>query len=147
LGDGLYLRIRKSSKTYIIRKTVHKKAQVITLGKSPTLYFRIAKLEGMKYLFEFIERGFSRFLVQGIIHSLQVGHERLTVLQNDLTQRVTDMVNDAELHFCFRIDRLDRIGQACQSIDRGDQDILHLAILQIAQHTQLEVVTLALGEI
>ena len=30
LGDGLYLRVRKSSKTYIRRKTVGKKAQVIT---------------------------------------------------------------------------------------------------------------------
>jgi hypothetical protein len=48
LGDGLYLRVRKSSKTYIIRKTVDKKAQVITLGKSPAL----SKLDAMKYLHE-----------------------------------------------------------------------------------------------
>jgi len=52
LGDGLYLRVRKSSKTYIIRKTVNKKAQVITLGKSPTLSLRKARLEAMKYAVE-----------------------------------------------------------------------------------------------
>jgi len=52
LGDGLYLRVRKSSKTYIIRKTVGKKAQVITLGKSPDLSMRQAKLEAMEYSLE-----------------------------------------------------------------------------------------------
>jgi len=51
-GDGLYLRVRKSSKTYIIRKTVNKKAQVITLGKSPALSLRKARLEAMKYAVE-----------------------------------------------------------------------------------------------
>ena len=51
-GDGLSLRVRKSSKTYIIRKTVNKKAQIITLGKSPTLSLRKAKLQAMKYLLE-----------------------------------------------------------------------------------------------
>jgi len=52
LGEGLYIRVRKASKTYIIRKTVDMKAQVITLGKSPTLSLRQAKLEAMKYLLE-----------------------------------------------------------------------------------------------
>ena len=52
LGDGLYLRVRKASKTYIIRKTIDMKAQVITLGKSPALPLRQAKLEAMKYLLE-----------------------------------------------------------------------------------------------
>ncbi len=51
-GDGLYLRVRKSSKTYIIRKTINKKAQVITLGKSPTLSLRKARLEAMRYTLE-----------------------------------------------------------------------------------------------
>ena len=49
LGDGLYLGVRKASKTYIIRKTIDMKAQVITLGKSPTLSLRQAKLEAMNY--------------------------------------------------------------------------------------------------
>ena len=51
-GDGLYLRVRKSSKTYIIRKTINKKAQVITLGKSPALSLRKARLEAMLYVLE-----------------------------------------------------------------------------------------------
>jgi len=50
LDDGLYLMIRKSSKTYIIRKTVNKKAQVITLGKHPALSLRKAKSETRKIL-------------------------------------------------------------------------------------------------
>lgn len=49
--DGnLYIRLRKSSTTYIIRKTVNKKAQVITLGKHPALKLRKAKVEATKYL-------------------------------------------------------------------------------------------------
>jgi len=49
--DGnLYIRLRKASTSYIIRKTVNKKAQVITLGKHPALSLRTAKFEASKYL-------------------------------------------------------------------------------------------------
>lgn len=49
--DGnLYIRLRKSSTTYIIRKTVNKKAQVFTLGNHPTLSLRKAKADAGKYL-------------------------------------------------------------------------------------------------
>ena len=44
-GNSLSLRQRKSSKTYIVRKMINKKPQVITLGKSPDLSLRQAKLE------------------------------------------------------------------------------------------------------
>lgn len=50
VGDNLYIRLRKASTTYIIRKTVNRKAQVITLGKHPALSLKKAKLEAGKYL-------------------------------------------------------------------------------------------------
>lgn len=52
LESGLYLNIRRSSKTYIIRKTTNGKQHVITLGKSPVLSLREARLEAAKYVLE-----------------------------------------------------------------------------------------------
>ncbi len=48
LGGGLYLNLRRSSKTYIVRKTEHGKATVITLGKHDTLSLKDAKSKAMK---------------------------------------------------------------------------------------------------
>jgi len=50
VDDNLYIRLRKASTTYIIRKTMNKKAQVITLGKHPALSLRKAKSGAQKYL-------------------------------------------------------------------------------------------------
>ncbi|MCP4075566.1 MAG: integrase family protein [Gammaproteobacteria bacterium] len=50
VSDNLYVRLRKTNTTYIIRKTVNKKAQVITLGKHPALKLAKAKTESLKYL-------------------------------------------------------------------------------------------------
>ena len=49
IDHGLYVNIRRSSKTYLIRKTVHGKAQVITLGTSPELSLREARLRAAGY--------------------------------------------------------------------------------------------------
>lgn len=43
VGDNLYLRIRKSSKTYLYRKMVNNKTQFVTLGKHPILKLKEAK--------------------------------------------------------------------------------------------------------
>jgi len=43
VGDNLYLRVRKLSKTYLYRKMVNNKTQFITLGKHPTLKLKEAK--------------------------------------------------------------------------------------------------------
>ena len=48
LGDGLYLNIRKSSKTYIIRKMVNVRVTVTTLGKSPALSLKLARLKALQ---------------------------------------------------------------------------------------------------
>ncbi|MCU7835334.1 MAG: integrase family protein [gamma proteobacterium symbiont of Taylorina sp.] len=45
LGGGLYIRIKKTKKVYIIRKAVNGKAQIITLGESPDLSFKDAKYQ------------------------------------------------------------------------------------------------------
>ncbi|MEJ1379337.1 MAG: integrase family protein [Candidatus Sedimenticola sp. (ex Thyasira tokunagai)] len=49
IDHGLYLNIRHSSKTYLIRKMVRGKAQVITLGTSPALSLREARLRAAEY--------------------------------------------------------------------------------------------------
>jgi integrase len=47
LGDSLYLNLRRSSKTFLIRKQGQDK-QVITLGKFPTLSLKQARLKAMQ---------------------------------------------------------------------------------------------------
>lgn len=49
LGDGLYLNIRKSSKTYIIRKMTNGRVSVITLGKSPDLSLKLARKKAIEF--------------------------------------------------------------------------------------------------
>ena len=48
LGDGLYLNLRRSSKTFLIRKQVRGKVQIITLGKVPALSLKQARLEALQ---------------------------------------------------------------------------------------------------
>jgi integrase len=43
LGDSVYIRVRKSSKTYLIRKMISGKNSVIKLGKHPVMNLRDAK--------------------------------------------------------------------------------------------------------
>lgn len=49
IDSGLYLNVRKSSKTYIIRKKYSGKMHVVTLGKSPALSLREAKAKAAEY--------------------------------------------------------------------------------------------------
>lgn len=49
LGDGLYLNLRKSSKTYIIQKMINGKRQVITIGKHPTLSLKNARFKAIEF--------------------------------------------------------------------------------------------------
>lgn len=49
LGPGLYIQVRRSSKSYIIRKTTNGKQHVITLGKSPMMSLRQARFEAAQY--------------------------------------------------------------------------------------------------
>lgn len=52
LEPGLYLKVRRSSKTYIIRKTINGKQHVITLDKSPAMSLRQARLAAAEYALE-----------------------------------------------------------------------------------------------
>ena len=51
-GQGLYLNLRKNSKTWIIRKSHLGKTQIITLGKWPTLSCKRARLEAARLILE-----------------------------------------------------------------------------------------------
>jgi len=43
LGDSVYIRVRKSSKAYLIRKMINGKNSVINLGKHPTMNLKAAR--------------------------------------------------------------------------------------------------------
>jgi len=49
IESGLYLNIRRKSKTYLIRKTVNGKKHVITLGNSNDISLKEVRLEAAKY--------------------------------------------------------------------------------------------------
>ena len=51
-GQGLYLNLRKNSKTWIIRKSHQGKTQIITLGKWPALSCKRARLQAAKFILE-----------------------------------------------------------------------------------------------
>ena len=61
LDSGLYINIRRSSKTYLIRKMVNGKAQVITLGKSPAISLRHARLKAAEH---FVSKGLTVVLIR-----------------------------------------------------------------------------------
>ncbi|MET0014369.1 MAG: integrase family protein [Sedimenticola sp.] len=65
IDHGLYINIRRSSKTYLIRKMVHGKVQVITLGKAPTLPLREARLQAAEY---FTTKDVSNTTVSTLVH-------------------------------------------------------------------------------
>jgi len=48
LGNGLYLRVKKTKKVYVIRKTINGKAQIITLGETPPLSLKDARLKAIQ---------------------------------------------------------------------------------------------------
>lgn len=48
-GQGLYINLRKNSKTWIIRKSQSGKTHIITLGKWPTLSCKQARLDARRY--------------------------------------------------------------------------------------------------
>jgi hypothetical protein len=64
LGDGLYLNLRKSRKTYIIRRKHNGKRQVITLGKSPAISLREAKYKAVQIK---MKAELSNYLVEELI--------------------------------------------------------------------------------
>ena len=51
-GQGLYLNLRKNSKTWIIRKSHQGKTQIITLGKWPALSCKRARLQAARLILE-----------------------------------------------------------------------------------------------
>ena len=55
-------------------------------------------------------------------------------------------MDNARLHCRSGEDGLDRLGEALKAVDAADQDVLHAAVLQIAQHLHPELRALGLLE-
>ena len=50
LGNGLYLNLRKSSKTFIVRIQQNGKTQIISIGKYPAISLKDAKANAMSLM-------------------------------------------------------------------------------------------------
>ena len=69
---------------------------------------------------------------QQMLYRFHVGHEGFMVLWGHVFNRVTDLVNDAQLHLCLRINAVYRLREAGQPAHAGDQDVFNAPVLQVA---------------
>ncbi|MDX2506661.1 MAG: tyrosine-type recombinase/integrase [Gammaproteobacteria bacterium] len=93
LGDGLYLNLRKSSKTYIIRKQISGKTQIITLGKSPALSLRKARLKAAEYL---VKRDVSTSTVKELVEKY---YSEIVIPTSKVPNQVIGYLNNIEAEF------------------------------------------------
>ena len=77
--------------------------------------------------------------VSGAIDFAEFGDDGFAVLPGHEIQRIADEMDDAGLNRDLRKDRLDRLREALQAIDDGDQDILGAASLQIVHDLEPEL--------
>src|SRR5258707_7528565 len=77
------------------------------------------------------ERGFADDSVDGPIDVLQRRRNGLAVLPGDEIQAVAQQMNNASLDRRFGEDGGNRVREALQAVDDGDQDILDAAGLQL----------------
>ena len=73
----------------------------------------------------------------------EIGAQRLPILERHKPGGVSDHVDDAELNARFGKDGMDRLGQAGQSINAGDEDVLHPAVFQFGHDARPELSALA----
>src|SRR5436305_107494 len=82
--------------------------------------------------------------VLGSVDRLDGGQDRLTVLPGDEGQAVADQVHDAGLHHGLWEYRGDRLGEALEPVDDGDQDVIDAAGLEFVDHLEPELGPFAL---
>ena len=73
---------------------------------------------------EGLERGLAGFGIGGAIDRPQRLRDGLAILPGGKLQRMADQVNDAGLNDRLRENGIDRLGEALQAIDDGDQNVL-----------------------
>ncbi len=93
---------------------------------------------------EGLQRGQAGLGILGTIDAAQGLGDRLAVLPGSKAHRVADQMYDAGLDHRLREHCVDRIWEALQSIDDGDQDIGHAPVLEFVHHPQPELGTLGL---
>ena len=64
----------------------------------------------------------------------QVCRNRLALFPAHIAQRVTHLMDDAELNLCLRVDGFYGFGKTFQAIHTGNEDVLHTPILQFRHH-------------
>jgi hypothetical protein len=74
----------------------------------------------------------------------EVGGDLLALGIGDVAQAGADLMDDAGLHPCLREDSLDRLREAGEAVDAGDQHVLDAALVQVVEHGQPELGALGL---
>src|SRR3954465_12010771 len=97
-------------------------------------------------LLEGSERGLAGFGVNRPVDVLERRRNRLSILPGDEIEAVAQQVDDAGLYRGLREDSRDRLGEALQAVDDGDQHVLDAAVFQLVHDAQPELGALVLFE-
>src|SRR5271155_1684148 len=73
------------------------------------------------------------------VDRFQLLRHTLAFLPVHVVQTSPHQMHDAQLYRGLRIDRLDGLREALQSVHTGDEDILQTPVLQLGQHLQPEL--------
>jgi transposase len=91
-----------------------------------------------------VERRFGQVGVGGLVDGFQSRRQPLAILPGRQGCRIADQVHDAGLDLRLGINRFDRLWEAAQVVDDGDQDIVQPAVFQFIENLQPEFGALGL---
>jgi hypothetical protein len=77
------------------------------------------------------QRGLGGVGVDRAVDGLEIARDGLAVAVGDVAHRAADLMHDAGLHPGGREDGLDRLREAGQAVDAGDQHVGDAALVQI----------------
>ena len=85
---------------------------------------------------EFAEHEFGLLDGRSGVNSFQVGRHFFLHFPRNEVQAIAHHVHDTKLNSRFRIDRLDRIREAFESVNTGNEDVLHAPVFQLCDPLQ-----------
>lgn len=87
---------------------------------------------------KFIELAKGFFAADRPVDCFEIGGHLAPVLPGNESQRVSNQMYNAELHLSFRKNAANRFWKTFETVDTGDENILHAAILELRHHLQPE---------
>ena len=96
LGNGLYLNLRKSSKTFIVRLQQNGNTQIISIGKYPMLSLKDAKSKSMSLMMKEDISSITLFQLK------EKYWKEIVLLQSKVPKQVSGYLNNINKEFGYR---------------------------------------------